>query len=95
MSLGAPQTNFVTDLGQVCQKLLDLQGSILELNELYNGTPDWATLITDQELATIADFAAAGITAQNVADAVYQVNLVRTQVLTGNLPALVVLAQVG
>ena len=39
--------------------------------------------------------AAALATAAIVADAIYQVKLVRQQVITGNLPAMVLLAELG
>lgn len=93
MALAAPQQNMIVDVGAICQKILDVQGSISEIDILYNGTPDWDTLITDEEINGIPSFAAIGLTAQDVADAIYQLNQIRTQVNTGNLPAMVLLAQ--
>lgn len=93
MALAAPQQNLIVNVGAVCKAILDLQGDISEIDILYNGTPDWDTLITDQEIDGVPSFAAIGLTAQDVSDAIYQLNQIRTQVTTGNLPAMVLLSQ--
>ena len=95
MALAAPQQNLITNVGIVSRALLDLQDDIEQIDILYNGTPDWDTLITDQEIDGVPSFAAVGLTAQGVADAIYQLNQVRTIVNSGNLPALVLLAQLA
>jgi hypothetical protein len=93
MALAAPQQDFVVRVGAACKAILDLQGSVTQLDILYNGTPDWDTLITDEEINGVPSFAAIGLTAQDVADALYQLNQIRNQVNTGNLPAMVLLSQ--
>lgn len=95
MALAAPQQDFVSRVGQVCQQLIALQDEMLVINELYNGSPNWDALFNDNDISEIGSFAAVGLTAQTLADAVYQLSLIRTQVLTGNLPAVVLLAQLG
>lgn len=93
MALAAPQQNLIVNVGAACRVLLDIQDNIEQIDILYNGTPDWDTLITDQKIDGVPSFAAIGLTAQDVADAIYQLNQVRSLVNTGNLPALVLLAQ--
>lgn len=93
MALAAPQQNLIVNVGAACKILLDIQDDIEQIDILYNGTPNWDVLITDQEIDGVPSFAAIGLTAQHVADAIYPLNLIRTQVNTGNLPAMVLLAQ--
>jgi hypothetical protein len=93
MALGAPQQDLISDVGSVCNTLLGLQGIIEQIDILYNGAPDWDTLITDEEIDGVPSFAAIGLTAQDVADAIFQIKTVRTQVMTGNITAVVKLAQ--
>lgn len=95
MALGTPQVTFVNKVGIVCQALLALETEMTQINELYNGSPNWDDLFTDQEITDTPQLAAVGLTAQTLADAVYQVATIRNQVLTGNLPAVVLLAQLG
>ena len=68
---------------------------IERIDILYSGAPNWDDLITDEAIGTVPSFVAAGLTAAIVADAIYQVKLVRQQVITGNLPAMVLLAELG
>lgn len=91
--LQPPQQNLISKTGNVCKTLTALMGAIEEIDILYSGAPGWDDLITDQEIATVPSFVAAGLTAQTVADAIYQIKLVRQQVITGNLPAMVLMAQ--
>ena len=86
--MNAPQQNLVSRTGQVCRALLDLMDDIERIDVLYSGVANWDSLITDEELASVPSFAAAGVTATTVADAVYQIKLIRQQVMTGNLPAM-------
>ena len=91
--LGSQQQNLISKTGLVCKDLLELMGTIERIDILYSGTPNWAALITDREIATVPSFVAAGLTAQRVADAIYQIKMVRNQVTTGNLPTLVLMAE--
>ena len=88
-----PQQNMISRTGQVCKALFDLMDDIERIDILYSGAPSWDDLITNEEIATVPSFVAAGLTAQIVADAIYQIKAVRTQVTTGNLPALVLMAE--
>lgn len=93
MALGAPQQNLITNVGTICDALLALQGSIEQIDTLYNGATRWDLLITDEEIDGIPSFAAIGLTAQAVADAIFQIKTVRNQVMTGNFAAIVLLGQ--
>lgn len=93
--MNAPQQNLISRTGQVCKALFDLMDDIERIDILYSGAPNWDDLITDEAIGTVPSFVAAGLTAAIVADAIYQVKLVRQQVITGNLPAMVLLAELG
>lgn len=93
--LAAPQQNLIINTGKVCKAILELQSKIEQIDVLYNGAPNWDALITDEEIQAIAFLAENGITAQACADAIYQLGQIRQIVLTGNLPAMVLLAQLG
>ena len=92
--MNAPQSNLISKTGNVCKALLDLMGSIERMDILYSGTPNWDELITgggDCFRAVVA--AAAGLTTAILADAIYQIKLVRQHVITGNLTALTLMAE--
>ena len=91
----APQQNLVSRTGQVCRKLLDLMADMERIDVLYSGSADWDSLITNEALAEVPSFAAAGITATTVADAVYQIKLIRQQVMTGNLAAMMQMGELS
>lgn len=93
--MNAPQQNLISRTGQVCKTLVELMDDIERIDILYSGAPNWDDLITDEAIGTVPSFVAAGLTAAIVADAIYQVKLVRQQVITGNLPAMVLLAELG
>ncbi len=91
--MDAPQMNMISRTGQVCKALTELMDDIERIDILYSGVPNGAALITDETIDTVPSFVAAGLTAQIVADAIYQIKLVRQQVMTGNLPAMVLMAE--
>lgn len=95
MALATPQQNLLINAGKVCKAILELQSQIEQVDILYNGSPNWDELITDEEIAGVPFLAEHGLTAQAVADAIYQINQIRAQVVGGNLPAMVLLAQLG
>jgi hypothetical protein len=93
--LPGPQQNLIIKTGKVCKEVLELQGVIEQIDILYNGSPNWDEIMTDEEIQEVPLFAEMGITAQTVADGIYQLSQLKQLVLTGNLPALVLLAQLG
>ena len=94
MALAPPQQNFISDIGRLCRTLLEMQGDIQQINTLYHGTPDWDVLITDEEIDGIPLLQQIGLTGQDVADAIFQLNAVYSIIQTGNLPAVTVLSKV-
>jgi hypothetical protein len=90
-----PQQNMISRTGQVCKNLFDLMDDIERIDILYSGSPNWDELITNETIATVPSFVAAGLTAAILSDAIYQIKLVRQQVTTGNLPAMGLLAELG
>lgn len=98
MALGSPQQNLVSNVGKTCQKLSDLLNMIDEIDTLFNGDPNYDSLITDDEvdgLPSIGSFKEAEITAQNVTDAIYIIKQVAVQCRTINYPAFVKMKQVA
>jgi hypothetical protein len=93
MALTAEQDEFVARVGGICKKLLEMQTDTLIVNELWFGSTDWDTLITEQDILDMPALAEAGLTKQRLADAIYQAEQVRQLILTGNLPAVVLLSQ--
>lgn len=92
MALNPPQLDGITQLSNLAKQYLDNEGQINQLDILFNGTTNWAALVTQQAIDEIPSFAQAGLTAQNVLDGLYIMKQVRAQVMTINLPALVALA---
>lgn len=92
--MNAPQQNLISKAGNLCEQLLKMTGPINQIDVLYSGTPNWDDLITQNEIDEVDSFAEAGLTAANVADAVYILKLVRDNV-NSNLPAMVMLANLG
>lgn len=91
MAMSSAHQNFISREGQLAKLLLDQYGELAEQNVLWAGSPTYQTLITDEEIATVQSFAGAGLTHQNMADAAYVMEQIRT-LLTNGLPALTVLA---
>ena len=93
--MDVPQQNLISNTGAVCKTLTELMDDIERIDILYSGVPNWAALITDETIDTVPSFVAAGLTAQIVADAIYQIKLIRQQVTTGNLPAMVLIGELA
>lgn len=77
MALQAPQLNQITTLSNIIKKLDDVDADIEIMDVLFNGDADWAALVTQESIDDIPSFAAAGLTAQNVLDALYLVKTAR------------------
>lgn len=92
--MDAPQQNLVSKVGQLCAQLLDMSGEIEQIDVLFNGDANWDALITDVTLATVPSFEAAGITATNVADAIFILKTARAAAYA-NLPAAVIMGNLG
>lgn len=93
MALTVEQENLIVKVGGICDKLLQMQNDMIQVNELWNGSPDWDALITDANIQEMPSLVGVGLTKTKLADAIYQIELLRQQILTGNLPAVVLLAQ--
>lgn len=89
--MDAPLSNFINRAGNYAKAELDLYGKLTEQNVLWAGSPDYDARITQQEIDSVPSFVAAGLTAQQLADAVYALEQIRG-ILTNAMPALTVLA---
>lgn len=89
----APLKNFVEGVGNQARQQLEQYGALTVQNALWAGTPNYDALIDATAIATEADFVAAGLTAAQLADAIYALEQIRG-IVTAALPALSILAQV-
>ncbi len=91
--MDAPLKSFVEGVGNQARQQLEQYGALTVQNTLWAGTPNYNALIDATAIATEADFVAAGLTEQQLTDAVYALELIRVTI-TNALAALSILAQV-
>jgi len=80
--MDAPQQNFVTKLGQQARVLKTARDACLELTTLYNGTPNWGALITQEEIDSVTSFHAAGLTKAQVDGVIFTMQEINAHILT-------------
>jgi hypothetical protein len=85
-------SNFISSVSSKAQSQLKDYGELAQLNVLWAGSPDFDARITQEEIDTVPSFAAAGLTVQQLSDAVYVLEQIRT-LITNALPALSVIAR--
>jgi hypothetical protein len=90
MALEAPQLNQVTVLSNIMKQFGALDAEIEDMDVLFNGDADWAALVTQEAVNAVPSFAAAGLTAANILDALYLAKTARAA-WRANLPAMVAL----
>ena len=94
MPMSAAHQDFISKTSNEANRLLDFLSEETQLNVLWAGTPNYQTLITQEEIDSVESFAGAGLTVQNVADAQYAMASIQTAVtnalvaltILGNLP---------
>jgi len=91
--LEAPQLNQITMLSNIMRQFGDMDADIEMMDVLFNGDSDWAALITQEAVDAIPSFASAGLTAQNILDALYLAKTARAA-WRANLPALAALQSI-
>ena len=92
MAMSSAHQNFVSDEGRLAKKFLDEYGDMVQQNVLWAGTPSYSTLITQEEIDSIPSFAGAGLTKQELADACYALEQMRT-IMTNAMTALTVMSK--
>lgn len=92
--MDAPQQDLVSRVGTLCKQLLEMSGEVEQIDVLFNGDANWDALITDATIANVPSFDAAGITAANVADAIFILKTARAAAYS-NLPAVVIMGNLG
>ncbi len=90
--MNAPQQNLISRVAQQARKAKDLMALTEEIDILLNGTPNYAALITQEEIDSVPSFHAAGLTVNQLMGAVYILKMINQQISTNDFPALVVLA---
>ena len=72
----APQQNFISRVANQARLLRDSQALSNECDVLYNGTADYDTLITQEQINSVASFANAGLTKTDLDAVVYILKMV-------------------
>ena len=85
---------FVGRVAGRARAVLDMYGDLTRQNELWAGTPDYSNAITQDDIDSVAQFASAGLTKQQLADGIYALELIRGNV-TNALAALAILSELG
>lgn len=83
--------NFISRTGQASKTQLDQIGTLLQLDVLWAGAADYDALITQAEVDEFPSFVAAGLTAGQLADALFALATIRNTI-NNALPALTMLA---
>ena len=94
MAMSSAIQNTISETSRICKLLLDLEGEINQVDTLVNGTPNYTAQITDENIATVPSLISAGLTAQQVLDAIYCIKTARAAFVS-NLPAVTMLAHIG
>lgn len=86
------QQSFIRDSQTESDFMLSRLGPLLQLNTLWAGSPNYDGLITQQEIDSVPEFVAAGLTVQELADAEFALATIK-DTINNALPALTVLAK--
>ena len=89
--MNTPQMNFVSRTGNQARIVKEAFALSQELALLYNGTPNWGTLITQAEIDSVPSFAAAGLTKAQLDGVIYSLQQINAQI-TSYLTEFVMLA---
>jgi hypothetical protein len=89
------QQDLISKTSKIARTFLDLQGQIQEIDTLYNGAPNYAALITDETIVEVPSIAQSGVTAAQIATGVYVIKTMRETLMNTDLPAIVVVANIG
>lgn len=93
--MDAPQQNLISQASQQAKALLGLYELSRELDTLYEGAPNWQSLITQDAINSVPSFVAAGLTVADVSATIFILKTINAQIDTINLPAFIKLAHLG
>lgn len=82
----------ITRIGIAARTVNNLFGEIDSLDTLINGAPNWASEITDQNIATVPSFAETGMTAAQVLATLYVLKNQKALALNTDYPSWIMLA---
>lgn len=91
MAMSSAHQNFVSKTSNEAKRLLEFFAQETQLNVLWAGAPNYDQLITQQDIDSVASFAGAGLTTQNIADAQFAMATINTTIQNA-LVALTILA---
>ncbi len=83
---------FIRLVGELAKADLERQSLRHHLNVLWNGSPDWDTLITQEMIDSNPSFHAAGITKQMIYDVIFSEETARGTI-EGNIASFIVMSQ--
>ena len=72
--------NFVSETSREAKRLLEFFAEETQLNILWAGTPDYQSLITQEEIDSVGSFSGAGLTVQDLADTQYAMANINTAI---------------
>lgn len=87
MTMPSAHYTFLRDGRSAAQAMLQQLGPLLELDTLWNGTPNYDGLITQAEIDSVTSLYEAGYTTTEIADAFYALSLIKTAI-TDHIAAL-------
>lgn len=93
--MDAPLQNLISHTGNQARLAKSLIELTKEIDTLYNGPANYSAEITDQSIAEVSSFAAAGLTKADLDAVIYILKQVNVALETINFPALVMLANLG
>lgn len=91
MALTAAESNFISKSSAAAKDLLNLYGSLVQLDQLWAGAADFHTTITQGDIDSIPSFTQSGLTATVLGDGEFALGGIKTAI-TNALQSLTVLA---
>jgi hypothetical protein len=91
MTMPTSRQQYISFVANRARIMLGEFGPLAQTDVLWNGTPDYDTLITQAEIDTVPNLADAGLTVQQLADAIYALSVIKSTIFD-HLPALAFLS---
>ncbi len=87
MTISPAHYKFLLDAKAICQEQQALLGSLVKLDALWNGAPDYDAGITQEAIDSKPNLLASGYTYAEIADAIYALSVIKG-VIVDHLAAL-------
>lgn len=87
MTMPSAHYSFLREAKSTSQAALQLLGTLVKLDSLWNGTPNYDTSITQAEIDSVTSLFESGYTTAEIADALYTLSIIKTTIME-HLPTL-------